>query len=166
MSGIDHAVCAEDPLSLVAPLGEEADRPEPGKDSPPSWRRSFPGEARQLSEMRQWLRSFLPECPAKDDVVYVACELATNAVQHTRTGLGGKFGVEVIVHDDQAIRVAVADGGGPGAPQVVGEADRERGRGLRVVRALSTRDGYSGGEDGRQVWAEIPWHGIAEARVR
>ncbi len=81
--------------------------------------------------MRQWLRSFLPECPAKDDVLYVACELAANAVQYTRTGRGGWFGVEVIVHDHKAIRVAVADGGGPGTPRIVDEPDCEHGRGLR-----------------------------------
>lgn len=157
MSSVDHVVCAEDPLPLLAPLGEQAD--------PASRRRSFPGEACQVSEMRRWLRSFLPECPAKDDVLNVACELAANAVQHTRTGRGGWFGVDVIVRDHEVIRVAVADGGGPGVPRIVDEPDYVHGRGLRVVRALSACDGYSGGEDGRQVWAEIPWHGIAEASV-
>lgn len=163
MPGVDRAMCAEDPLPLVATLGGQA---APAADEPPaSWRRSFAGEACQVREMRQWLRSFLPECPVKDDVVYVACELATNAVQHTMSGQGGWFGVEVIIRDHEVIRVAVADGGGPGTPRIVDQPGCENGRGLRVVRALSICDGCAGGEDGRQVWAEIPWHGIPEARV-
>lgn len=163
MPGIDRAMCAEDPLPLVATLGGQA---APAADEPSaSWRRSFRGEARQVSEMRQWLRSLLPECPAQDDVLSVACELATNAVRHTLTGLGGWFGVEVIVRDHETVRVVVADGGGPGTPRIAGETDCEHGRGLRVVRALSADDGYSGGDGGRQVWAEVPWHGISEARL-
>lgn len=164
MYRIDGEVAhAEDCLPPVAPLGVRADRAD-GEPAPP-WRRSFPGEARQVSEMRQWLRSFLPECPAQDDVLYVACELATNAVQHTRSGQGGWFGVEVIVRACQAIRVTVADRGGPGEPRIVDEPQCEHGRGLHVVRALSARDGYSGDNSGRQVWAEIPWQGVSEARV-
>src|SRR5258708_28913103 len=163
MSGIDQVACAEDHLPLAAPLGGQTDLA--ADESPPSWRRLFPGEARQVSEMRKWLRSFLPECPAQDDVLCVACELATNAVQHTKTGQGGWFGVEVIVRDHKAIRVSVADRGGPSTPQVVNEPQRANGPGLCVVRALSARAGYSGGEGGRQVWAEIPWHGTPEGRT-
>lgn len=163
MYGIDQVACADDHLGLAAPLGGQA---EPAADaSPPCWRRLFPGEPRHVSEMRKWLRSFLPECAAKDDVLCVACELATNAVQHTRTGPDGWFGVQVIVLDHKVICVTVADGGGPCTPQIVNEPQRENGRGLCIVGALSARYGYSGDEGGRQVWAEVPWHGISEARV-
>src|SRR5215469_13028535 len=118
MSGIDHLVCAEDPLPMVPPLGE---LPDPaGADWQPV-RRFFPGQACQVSEMRKWLRTSLPECPATDDVLCVACELATNAVRHTRTGCGGWFEVEVIVRDHQVIRIAVADNGGHRTRELVDE---------------------------------------------
>jgi hypothetical protein len=39
----------------------------------------------------------------------------------------------------------------------------EGGRGLLVVRELSARTGIAGGQHGREVWAEIPWHDPAEA---
>jgi serine/threonine-protein kinase RsbW len=160
MPEVNRVVCAEDARPMAAPLVRSA-----ADCSPVRWRRNFPGEARQVSVMRQWLRSVLPECPAQDDVLFVASELATNAVQHTRTGQDGWFGVEVVLHDRETILVAVADGGGPGTPAIADEAHREHGRGLRVVRALSACDGYCGGEEGRRVWAEIPWQGVPEARV-
>jgi hypothetical protein len=163
MPGTEHVVCAEDPPALAAPLAARPDLTD--EESVPPRRRLFPGEACQVSQMRQWLKSLLPDCPARDDVVYVACELATNAVQHTLSGQGGWFRVEVIVRARQLIRVAVADCGGPSTPQIVDELHWEHGRGLRVVRALSERDGYSGDEDGRQVWAEIPWQGVSQASV-
>ena len=72
------------------------------------WRRVFPGEGRQLAALRQWLASLLPECPARDDVICVATELGTNAVQHTASGGGGWFAVEVSWHGP-AVRGAVAD---------------------------------------------------------
>jgi anti-sigma regulatory factor (Ser/Thr protein kinase) len=126
------------------------------------WRAVFPGEGRQLGVVRQWLKSFLAACPARDDVVSVAVELCSNAVLHTGSGAGGRFCVEVWGLPG-LVRVAVADGGGLTEPRLVDDPGGEHGRGLRLVAGLSTRRGVRGGPRGRVVWADIPWDGVPPA---
>jgi anti-sigma regulatory factor (Ser/Thr protein kinase) len=141
------------PASSGVPDAESpAAPPDPGA----RWRRVFPGDQPQLAALRRWLNSLLPECDARSDVVCVATELGTNAVLHTATGRGGWFAVEVTWYGS-VVRVAVADCGGPGQPQVYDHADGEHGRGLAVVRGLAVRLGFQGDHHGRLVWADIPW---------
>ncbi len=118
--------------------------------------RVFPGEARQLSVLRRWLESLLPDCPARDDVACVATELGANAVRHTASGHGGWFAVE-IAWQQSSVRVAVVDGGAAQAPEVIDDPAGEQGRGLLVVRSLSVRYGVRGDHRGRLVWADVPW---------
>lgn len=120
------------------------------------WRRVFPGEDRQLSLLRRWLESLLPECPARDDVLCIATELGTNAIRHTASGRGGHFVLEV-TRQASAVRVAVEDDGAAAVPQVIDDLTSERGRGLLVVQGLSARFGVSGDHQGHTVWAEVPW---------
>jgi anti-sigma regulatory factor (Ser/Thr protein kinase) len=120
------------------------------------WRQVFRGEERQLGAMRRWLKSLLPDCAARDDLLSVATELANNAIQHTASGRGASFAVEVAWHQS-VVQVAVADRGGPGEPRVIDDPDGERGRGLLLVQALSIRTGFAGDQRGRLVWAQIPW---------
>lgn len=122
------------------------------------WRRVFPGDPRQLGELRRWLAALLPADPARDDVVSVAVEFATNAIKFSRSGRGGCFAVE-ITWRGRTVRVAVADGGGRAAPRVTDDPMGEHGRGLVMVRALSARAGVCGDHRGRLAWAEIPWTG-------
>jgi hypothetical protein len=124
----------------------------------PRWRQVFEGEKRQLSVMRRWLVSVLPECPARDDVISVATELGSNALRHTASGDGGWFAVEISYHDS-VVRVGVADGGGPTEPRVIEDPDGEHGRGLWLVQGLSLRTGVTGDRHGRLVWAEVVWDG-------
>lgn len=122
------------------------------------WRREFPGEMRRMSEVRAWLTSLLPACPARDDVLSIATELGANAVRHTASGHGGSFTIE-IAWTPRVARVAVADGGGLTEPQVTGDLLSEHGRGLVMVRGLATRTGVDGDQHGRRVWAEVAWDG-------
>jgi anti-sigma regulatory factor (Ser/Thr protein kinase) len=122
------------------------------------WRQVFPGDERQLGELRRWLAGLLPACAARNDVVSVAVELATNAVKFSASGRGGWFVVEITWYR-QTVRVAVADGGGPTAPHMIEEPMGDHGRGLVMVRALSARIGACGDHRGRLVWAEVPWMG-------
>ena len=127
------------------------------------WRRVFPGEGSQLGVLRRWLESLLPQCPERDDVACVANELGTNAVVHTASGHGGWFAVEITWHR-AVVRVAVADCGAPGGPRMIDDPAGEHGRGLLVVRSLSSRTGVCGDHRGRLVWADVPWGdaGVAE----
>jgi hypothetical protein len=61
--------------------------------------RVFPGHERELSRLRSWLSSLLPDCPERDEVLSVATELGSNALEHTASGdPGGSFAVEVAWH--------------------------------------------------------------------
>jgi hypothetical protein len=139
--------------------------PEPGPPHPPvtpelRWRRVFPGHGRELAALRRWLSSFLPACPALGDVLVIANELGSNAIEHTASGQGGWFAVEVTWHR-AVVQVVVADCGGPGEPRVINDLAAERGRGLRLVQGLSVRTGFGGDRHGRLVWAQIAWNGPA-----
>lgn len=120
------------------------------------WCRTFCGEKHELQRLRRWLTGLLPERPARDDLLSVAVELATNAIQHTASGQGGWFTVEVAGHGP-VIRLAVADGGAPVGPCLNDDPMADCGRGLVIVHALSLLTGVSGDHRGRTVWAEIPW---------
>ena len=124
------------------------------------WRQVYRGEDAQIPVLRRWLAGLLPECGARDDVVTVAVELATNAVRHTASGQGGWFGVEV-AWQRGAVRVMVADQGAPSSPRAVDGGDplSDSGRGLHLVRGLSIRTGVVGDRRGRLVWADVPWAG-------
>jgi hypothetical protein len=58
------------------------------------WRQVFSGDERSLRDLRHWLASLLPACPACDDVISVANELASNAIRHTANAgvIGGQQG--------------------------------------------------------------------------
>jgi hypothetical protein len=120
------------------------------------WRKLFPGEEQQISALRRWLTGLLPECPSRDDVVTVAVELATNALKFTASGQGGSFAVE-ITWDGAIVRVGVADDGASDGPHLIEDPLSEHGRGLMIVRALSSRAGVCGDHRGRLAWADITW---------
>jgi anti-sigma regulatory factor (Ser/Thr protein kinase) len=131
-------------------------RPATAPASELKWRKVFPGEEQQISALRRWLTGLLPECPARDDVVTVAVELATNAVKFTASGQGGSLGVE-IAWSGSIVRVGVADDGAPDGPHLIEDPLSEHGRGLMIVRALSLRAGVDGDHRGRLAWADIAW---------
>src|SRR6266568_967142 len=150
---------------MAAQSRNASDHPDPGgtiSGAPAEltpgmrWRRVFPGEERQLALMRKWLTWLLPDAPARHDIVTVATELASNSLRHTASGRGGGFAVEV-TWNGCAVRVAVADCGGPDEPRVVDDPEAEQGRGLLLVHGLSLRTGVCGNERGRLVWADIGW---------
>ena len=126
------------------------------------WVRVFPGVPEQVAVVRQFVGFLLHACPARDDAVACASELAANAVVHTASGKGGLFSVEVVRHSG-AVRVAVTDAGASTAPAVrVAHNDLdvlgESGLGLALVAGRASVWGYAGTGSGRTVWAEIRWH--------
>jgi hypothetical protein len=128
---------------------DTSDRPGPGR-----WQRSFRGQEGELRQLREWLTALLPDGAGRDDLISVAVELGTNAIQHTASGSGGWFTVEVACLGP-ATRVSVTDQGAANEPCLTGDPLSEHGRGLIIVRALSAASGVCGNASGRTVWAEI-----------
>jgi serine/threonine-protein kinase RsbW len=121
------------------------------------WWRVFPGDPAELRLLRRWIAGLFPPSPVRDDVIEVVCELAGNAICHTRSGQGGKFGVQV-EHTPGVVRVTVADGGSEESePRIVADPLGEHGRGLRIVHALAAQVTVTGGKQGRRVRADVPW---------
>jgi len=114
-----------------------------------------------MSQVRHWIHALFPDSPARDDLLLVTVELATNAVKFTGSGQpGGQFAIE-ITWLGRHVQVAVADGGAPEGPRLVEDPLAESGRGLLMVQELSTRFGVNGDHHGRLVWASLPWPGNA-----
>ncbi|MEV8045230.1 ATP-binding protein [Streptomyces griseoluteus] len=116
----------------------------------------LPGCPRLLAGIRRHARVTLADWAlpqeVADDTLLVVSELISNAVLHAlppaflrlvrrRTETGGTLGIEVT-------------DGGPVARQPTDHstAPDEHGRGLTIVRALSTDHGTRGGPDGSATW--------------
>ena len=148
------------------------------------WQRLFRGQESELRQLRHWLLGLLPDSPGRDDLIAVAVELGTNAVQHTASGDGGWFTVEVACLGPM-LRVSVTDEGAERGPSLTAgppadpaldlaidldldlklepdldldddtDGGCDRGRGLIIVRALAVTCGVCGNASGRTVWAEV-----------
>lgn len=127
-------------------------------ETPLRWCQSFRATPDQVSEARRFLASLVAGHPAAADAVTCLSELAANSVQHSRSARpGGTFTVRMC-RSGPAIRVEVTDGGGIWR---AGPHDPERGRGLALVRALSSRQGITvkgprTDPSRRTVWFEMP----------
>jgi anti-sigma regulatory factor (Ser/Thr protein kinase) len=119
--------------------------------------RVFAGSGDQVRHARDFVGRVLDECPAADDATLLASELATNAINHTASGLGGKFAVTVY-RADTRVRVEVSDDGSVETPHARPD-DRagESGFGLSLVELVARRWGHEGGRLGRVVWFELEW---------
>lgn len=119
---------------------------------------TWDGLPERLSDLRQYVRRTVGDVDGVDDVELVASELAANAIRHSRSGSpGGSFVLQLVDFSD-AWHIRVDDQGGPNS---VGpgqkDEDDEAGRGLPVVSALARAWGVVGDQNGRAVWAEVPF---------
>ncbi len=124
----------------------------------PPWTRTFRGVPASVPEARRFVAEVLLGCPARDALMTCASELCANAINHTDSGNGGVFIVEVDLPHPGVARIAVTDEGSDTLP-AAGPADLmgEGGRGLALVAAYTTRWGYADAHPGRTVWAESCW---------
>ena len=86
-----------------------------------------------------------------EDTLLVVEELVANVIDHARTPFRlvvqlGRSEVQVRIHDGSTHPPQLAAVSGP--PSI-------RGRGLRLVQALSARWGWDKDDDGKTVWATI-----------
>jgi anti-sigma regulatory factor (Ser/Thr protein kinase) len=83
----------------------------PGTATVPAYASTFPGRADQVSQVRRQIAAYLDNCPAADDVILIADELAANAILHTQSR-GSTFRVRCQLTSGTA-RLEVEDLGGP-----------------------------------------------------
>lgn len=124
------------------------------------WLRTFPGQPPQVREARRWIESVLPGCGPRDDLVMIASEFCANSIEHTRSGNpGGQFAVH-LAWSATSVRLTVGDDGSDEAPRAVtATLQEEYGRGLDIVGHLATAWDFTGDENRRWLWADVPWQG-------
>jgi anti-sigma regulatory factor (Ser/Thr protein kinase) len=89
-----------------------------------------------------------------NDAETVASELVTNAIQHATTDVCDRVGVTLMhVWDGDAVALVVTDPSP--VPPVIRQATHgsERGRGLRIVEALSAHWSWNREDGGKAVYA-------------
>jgi anti-sigma regulatory factor (Ser/Thr protein kinase) len=73
----------------------------------------------------------------------LASELFANSLQHSSSGVPGETVTVTVTTRAGAVRVEVADRGGPGVPELrPASEDAEDGRGLGLVAELAARWGW------------------------
>lgn len=116
---------------------------------------AFAGRTEEIRRVREVLHGTLKGCPAADEILLCASELATNAVLHSETRkAGGTFTVRAEISPAESVTIVVEDDGGSWtepSPHAVG------GRGLEIVGALTDDWGIRKTRKGRAVWARLGW---------
>lgn len=115
---------------------------------------TYPGRADQLSQVRRDLTAYLHNCPAADDLILIADELAANAILHTQSR-GATFTVRCQLSHRDA-RIEIEDLGGPWRQRKPGD----RPHGLDIIAALTGPDAWGtqpADTGGRTVWATLTW---------
>lgn len=118
------------------------------------YQRTYPGHPAQVAQARRDLARHLRGCPAADDAVLIASELAGNALLHGHAA-GQGFTIRCHVTPGQ-LRIETEDPGGPWRPRQPGD----RPHGLDIITALTGPDGWGTqrtGTGGRTVWARLTW---------
>ena len=119
----------------------------------------YEGRDASVSAARRFVRDVFAGSPRLDDLELITSELATNAIQHSRSALyGGTFTVTVMAFPGAA-RIQVQDEGtswlATGTPTGLLS---DGGRGLRIVSAVADRSGYDFSTRRLRIsWAEVTW---------
>jgi serine/threonine-protein kinase RsbW len=122
------------------------------------WVRTFRGTLASVPEARRYVGELLAGCPARETLMMCVTELCANAVEHSDSGRGGSYTVEVSCPRDGLARVAVTDEGGACVPAPrTADPLADGGRGLAIVAACTSRWGVADAYPGRTVWAEATW---------
>ena len=112
--------------------------------------RSFESSATAVGEARRFVSGMLQERHlAASPADILVSELATNVVKHARTA----FTVSVDI--SSLVRVEVSDGNSHLGEAVEADLLSDRGRGLRIVEALSEAWGIDHGATGKIAWFEV-----------
>ena len=116
------------------------------------YQRTFHGRADQVGQVRRDIARHLAGCPAADDAVLIASELAANSVLHSASA--GEFFTVRCEPRPGYLWIEVEDLGGPWQPA---QPD-DRLHGLDIIGALAGPDNWGAGttSDGdRIVWVRL-----------
>ncbi|WTQ62229.1 ATP-binding protein [Streptomyces sp. NBC_00158] len=109
----------------------------------------------------------LDRCPDSDTAELLTAELVANAVEHTSGGAPIELvvevrpnGCQVEVHDGDPRPPGDLTAGRPGPPP---DPWQEDGRGLLLIRALSSACGHRPTPRGKAVWFTLPSRAAATA---
>jgi anti-sigma regulatory factor (Ser/Thr protein kinase) len=126
----------------------------PAHDQATRFQRTFHGRTDQVSQVRRDIAAYLENCPAADDLILIADELAANAILHTQSR-GASFTVRCQLSSRTA-QIEVEDLGGPWRQR----NPSDRPHGLDIIAALTGPDAWGtqpAGTGGRTVWARLTW---------
>jgi Histidine kinase-like ATPase domain len=115
---------------------------------------SFPGRRDQVRLIRGILAAFFDGCPAADNAVLLASELAANAVTHSASGQpGGLLTIRAETQPGAYLRAEIEDQGSTWDGNL---AATRPPHGLFLLRALSADCGTHRGKHGWVTWFTIP----------
>ncbi len=123
-----------------------------------TFERDYAGTINQAQHVRADLAKIAAECPAADDLILLASELATNAILHSRSGHPDRvFTVRATLYLGDYVWVEVIDQGGAWTAD---EHDDDHGRGLAIVAAVAGDGnwGIDGDAACRVAWFRLDWH--------
>jgi hypothetical protein len=126
-----------------------------GTTTAPGYTATFDGRAEEAARVRREIAAYLEASPAADDMIFIADELAANAILHTRSR-GVSFRVRCQL-SPRAARIEVEDLGGPWRQR---RNPGDRPHGLDIIQALTGPNGWgtqATGTGGRIVWARLSW---------
>jgi serine/threonine-protein kinase RsbW len=122
-----------------------------------TFERDYAGTISQAQHVRADLAKIAAECPAANDVILLADELATNAILHSRSGHPDRvFTVRATLYPGDYAWVEVIDQGGAWTAD---EHDDDHGRGLAIVAAVAGDGnwGIDGDAACRVAWFRLDW---------
>ncbi len=119
---------------------------------------SVPGRPEEAGSARAFVARAFRQRGAPDDVaVLLVSELVSNSVLHSRSRRDGGTILITVAGAGDRVRVEVTDDGAGTVPMVrPGGPEREAGRGMQLVEALSAQWGFVRHAGGTTTWFEVP----------
>ncbi len=120
---------------------------------------TIPGRPEQVGLARSFVARTLGSnriAADADAATLLTSEIVTNAVQHTKSGVGGGTVTIVVIGVPRGVLVEIIDDGSAGTPIVKGDLYAAEGHGLFLVHHLAAQWGYLRDSAGTTVWFHLP----------
>jgi anti-sigma regulatory factor (Ser/Thr protein kinase) len=120
---------------------------------------TIPGRPEQVATARAFVSRTLSSHQVGADneaATLLTSEIATNAIQHTKSGLDGGTVTIVVIGVPHGVLVEIIDDGSADTPVVKGDLYAAEGHGLFLVQHLAAQWGYLRDPAGTTVWFHLP----------